>query len=111
MDTDLAGQWRWLLPFEAQSAAAARAHLVDVLAPLGVDKGRIDDSCAVASELLANALRHARPRSQGVMELALVVDESSIRISVSDGGSATLPAWFTRQSLHAEGAASASCTP
>ncbi len=51
----------------------------------------IEDARLVLSELLANALRHARPLPGGTLRVNLTLDDASIRICVVDGGSATLP--------------------
>jgi anti-sigma regulatory factor (Ser/Thr protein kinase) len=51
----------------------------------------VADTRSVVSELLGNALRHARPLSDGGVEVALTIDDASIVVSVSDGGAATVP--------------------
>jgi anti-sigma regulatory factor (Ser/Thr protein kinase) len=57
----------------------------------GIRADIVADSLSVLSELVGNALRHARPRSDGDIEVKLVLDEQSILISVADGGAATVP--------------------
>ncbi len=51
----------------------------------------VDDARIVVSELLGNALRHARPIQDAGLVLTLEVQPDAVRLSVSDGGSATLP--------------------
>lgn len=43
------------------------------------------------SELLANAIRHARPRRDGKVEIDVTVDSEHVRLEVADGGSVTVP--------------------
>jgi anti-sigma regulatory factor (Ser/Thr protein kinase) len=57
----------------------------------GVPQQVVDDARIVVSELLGNALRHARPIQDTGLMLSLEVQPDSVRLSVSDGGSATLP--------------------
>jgi anti-sigma regulatory factor (Ser/Thr protein kinase) len=45
----------------------------------------------VVSELLGNALRHARARMDGGLTVEVAVSADSVTIAVADGGSATLP--------------------
>lgn len=66
----------------------------------GVAQHVIDDARLVVSELLGNALRHARPIPETGLVLTLDVQPDAVRLSVSDGGSATLPTL-----LHAPGLA------
>jgi len=51
----------------------------------------VDDARLVVSELLGNALRHARPIRNAGLVLTLEMQQDAVRLSVSDGGSATLP--------------------
>ncbi len=83
--------WSWMLPFVPASARIARTHVSVVLRHFGMSQQTIDDARMVASELVGNALRHARPLPQGQLLLGLEIDGESVRIFVNDGGSATLP--------------------
>ena len=49
------------LPFAAESAHVAREHLVSWLEGLPIDAEARDDARLVISELIGNAVRHARP--------------------------------------------------
>jgi anti-sigma regulatory factor (Ser/Thr protein kinase) len=57
----------------------------------GMPQRVVDDARIIVSELLGNALRHARPTQDGGLVLSLEVLPDAVRLSVSDGGSATLP--------------------
>jgi anti-sigma regulatory factor (Ser/Thr protein kinase) len=83
--------WSWALPFELTSARAVRGRVADLLDGHGVRPEIVDDACAVMSELVGNSLRHARPRSDGQLEVTLVLDDGSVFVSVADGGAATVP--------------------
>ncbi len=93
------GEWSWLLPFNAVSARAGRGHVTQILRSAGVGPSTIDDACAVLTELLANSVRHARPRPDGQVLVTMVLDNASVSIAVADGGGATVP------NLDASGAA------
>jgi len=80
-----------MLAFSPSSAPTARSCVSDTLRRLGTAQTVIDDARVVVSELLANALRHARPLPTGHLQVGLVVGTGSLRIFVTDGGSATLP--------------------
>jgi serine/threonine-protein kinase RsbW len=83
--------WTWSLPFHLSSVPKARRLASQTLGARGVRSDLVADSLSVVSELVGNALRHARPRTDGDIEVALVLDDESIVISVADGGAATVP--------------------
>lgn len=91
MQAQAIGQWSWLLPFNAVSASAGRAQVTRILRSAGVGQATIDDACAVLSELLANSVRHARPRPDGQVLVTMVLDNASVSVAVADGGGATVP--------------------
>jgi anti-sigma regulatory factor (Ser/Thr protein kinase) len=92
MQTHAVGEWwSWLLPFNARSAGAGRGHVTAILRSEGVAQSTIDDACAVLTELLANAVRHARPRSDGQVLVTMALDNATVSIAVADGGAATVP--------------------
>ena len=78
------------LPFSAESAAVARAQLMEWLDDLG-DRDKRDDARLVVSELVGNAVRHARPLADGTMRIAWDHDDDGINIAVTDGGALTTP--------------------
>jgi hypothetical protein len=79
------------------SAAVIRRNLADDLAAelpgyahrFGPDFP--DDVAAVATELVGNAVRHARPLAGGVIMVEWRAYPDSIEIRVTDGGSAHIP--------------------
>lgn len=73
------------------SVGAARQRLANDLHKRGVPKDVIDDAVLVLSEVLSNALRHARPLGSGKMKVAWDVRAGAVEINVTDGGGATRP--------------------
>lgn len=69
----------------------ARTDVTVALRRYGVAQHVVNDARIVTSELLGNALRHARPIRDTGLVLTLEVQPDAVRLSVSDGGSATLP--------------------
>jgi anti-sigma regulatory factor (Ser/Thr protein kinase) len=84
-------EWSWTLPFELPSARAVRGRVAVLLSGHGVRGELVDDACAVMSELVGNALRHARPRANGRLEVTVGIDAGSVYLSVADGGAGTVP--------------------
>ena len=80
-----------LLPHAPTSAAVARRHVSAMLQRQGVSPDRCDDAALVVSELVGNALRHARPRPDGTLRVAWTLDGHRLRVEVTDGGAATKP--------------------
>jgi len=80
-----------LLPFAASSVGVARRRLVSDLIPAGVGGSAITDAALVLSELLSNALSHGTPLPGSGLRVAWSLDADTVRVSVSDGGGATLP--------------------
>jgi serine/threonine-protein kinase RsbW len=91
IDAATSHTWLWSLPFQADSVPLARRLVAEALSSRRAGPDVTADALAVVSELLANALRHARPLAGGEMELRLVVDDSSVLLAVSDGGAVTVP--------------------
>ena len=79
------------LPFTASSVGVARRHLVSDLIEAGVCTSAVTDTALVVSELLSNALQHARPLPGSGIRVAWELDTGSVRVSVSDGGGPTRP--------------------
>jgi anti-sigma regulatory factor (Ser/Thr protein kinase) len=80
-----------MLPHAASSVAVARRRLSSELTASGVYESVIDDASVIVSELLSNALRHARPLPSGQVRLAWDRNGDLIELEVSDGGSSTEP--------------------
>lgn len=80
-----------LLPHAPTSVSIARRHLSADLFASGVADSIIDDATVIVSELLSNALRHARPLPSGQIRVVWNRRGDSVEVSVSDGGAATEP--------------------
>ncbi|HET7172858.1 MAG TPA: ATP-binding protein [Nocardioidaceae bacterium] len=93
----------WVIPFTPASVRRARTLVTVLLRHNGVAQRIIDDTRVVVSELLGNALRYARPISGGGLRLTLHIDDETVRVEVSDGGSATLPTLLHRHGLSVGG--------
>lgn len=81
-----------LLPHDPTSVGLARHRLGDELAGAGVMSAVVDDAVLISSELLSNALRHARPLPCGNVRMTWrACSDGSVEVSVSDGGASTEP--------------------
>ena len=79
------------LPFSPESAAVARHQLRDWLSDLGAQGELLDDARLVLSELVGNAIRHARPLSDDTLRVGWDRHDAGLDISVTDGGSVSSP--------------------
>ena len=61
------------------------------LTAAGIFDGVVCDAVLVVSELLSNAIRHARPLPGSSLRLAWALTDGAVEIAVTDGGSATRP--------------------
>lgn len=78
------------LPYTPASVSRARREF------LGDVGGRVpaqvcEDALLIMSELLGNALRHARPLPGDTLEVSWEITESGVEIAVTDGGGSTRP--------------------
>jgi anti-sigma regulatory factor (Ser/Thr protein kinase) len=80
-----------LLPAAPASVAVARRRLTEELVADGIFDTAISDAALVISELLSNAIRHARPLPGSWLQVTWVVAGDSVEVAVSDGGSPTRP--------------------
>ncbi|MEV4258237.1 ATP-binding protein [Spirillospora sp. NPDC049652] len=80
-----------LLPHAPSSVAVARRRLGSELGAAGVDASIVDDASVIVSELISNALRHARPLPSGQVRVTWTRRGDVIEIAVSDGGATTEP--------------------
>jgi anti-sigma regulatory factor (Ser/Thr protein kinase) len=80
-----------LLPWAPASVALARQRLTADLDAAGILQAAVGDAALVVSELLSNAIRHARPRPGASLQLAWAVDNGAVEVAVSDGGAPTRP--------------------
>lgn len=51
----------------------------------------VDDANVIVSELLSNALRHARPLPSGELRVTWTRSANEVEVAVSDGGATTEP--------------------
>ena len=80
-----------LLPHTPASVAAARSQISTQLREAGIVPPAIGDAALVVSELLSNAILHARPLPGAQVQLAWLLHGGSLEVAVSDGGSVTRP--------------------
>lgn len=71
-----------LLPRDLSAPGQARLYLVGVLPGLGVHTGAIDSALLIASELVANAVRHGRDGNPRL--LAHFSQDGTLTITVAD---------------------------
>lgn len=84
------------LPYLSTSVAVAREHVSAELTARGASRRIIEDASLVVSELVGNALRHARPLATGQVRLSWERYDRRLELAVTDGGSSTTP---TREPL------------
>ena len=80
-----------LLPCVPSSVAVARGRIAADLRSAGLIGGTIADAALVVSELLSNAILHARPLPDDRVRVAWVLSPAALEMLVSDGGGATRP--------------------
>ncbi|MEQ7126904.1 ATP-binding protein [Actinopolymorpha sp. B11F2] len=80
-----------MLPFEVASARRARRRLGADLRLAGVSPEDAHDALIVLSELVGNALRHARPLPAGTLRVRWTRRSAELEVAVTDGGGATYP--------------------
>jgi serine/threonine-protein kinase RsbW len=79
------------VPWEMRSAVDARRALVSDLRTLEVDATVVDEAEIVISELVANAVRHAKPLADGTIRVHWTVKAGVVEVEVTDGGGPTTP--------------------
>jgi anti-sigma regulatory factor (Ser/Thr protein kinase) len=79
------------LPHAPTSVSAVRRRLCAELRASGVYEEVADDAAVIISELISNALRHARPLPSGDIRVSWTYQTDAIELSVSDGGAMTEP--------------------
>ena len=70
----------------ASSAADARRTVRNAFSQAGLDDETAFDAALIASELVANAVRHARPLPSGHLAVEWTFNPDGYRIAVTDGG-------------------------
>lgn len=77
------------LPHSASAVGVARRRIRCELGALGADRGLLDDVEVVISELLGNAVRHARPIAGGALLVAWRLSGRDVTVKITDGGAPT----------------------
>jgi anti-sigma regulatory factor (Ser/Thr protein kinase) len=80
-----------LLPHAPSSVGQARRRLGADLRAHGVGEAAICDATLVLSELMSNAVRHARPLPGEQIRVAWALSDGTLELTVSDGGGPTQP--------------------
>ncbi|WP_084219525.1 ATP-binding protein [Spirillospora albida] len=80
-----------LLPHAPSSVSVARKRLSSELVASGVYDSVVDDATVIVSELISNALRHARPLPSGQVRVCWARRGDLLELEVSDGGASTEP--------------------
>lgn len=79
-------------PHTSASVTSARRRIAADLDKRGVPREVVHDAVLVLSEILSNALRHARPLGgSGKIRVSWDVRAGAVEIEVTDGGGATRP--------------------
>lgn len=95
MATSTAGERTAELVSAPSSVTAARHLVRDDLVARGLPSRVVDDALVVVTELVGNAVRHARPlrstNRSGVIILRWDVADEQVRIDVTDGGGTKRP--------------------
>ena len=79
------------LPFTPASVSVARLRLKTWMNDVGGSSEAVENARVVISELVANSVRHAQPLSDGRIHVSWTLEDRSLQLSVSDGGSGTRP--------------------
>jgi anti-sigma regulatory factor (Ser/Thr protein kinase) len=81
------------LPHAPASVSMARRQLNRDLHAWGVPDNVADDAAVIVSELLSNALRHARPLpdTDGQIKVSWLKVGDTVELAVTDGGAITQP--------------------
>lgn len=79
------------VPWSASSVSQVRRTLVEDLRSRGIAMVTVDESEIVVSELVSNAIRHARPLGDGQLRVHWKVKAGVVEVEVTDGGGDTVP--------------------
>lgn len=80
-----------------------RRAMVENLREHAVPEPWVRDAEIVVSELLTNAMRHARPLFDGTIRVRWKISAESVEVEVTDGGSVTVPVLRPRTSWNTSG--------
>lgn len=79
------------IPWAPSAAPRIRRALVEDLVAREIPAAVVDEAEIVVSELVANAIRHARPLADGAIRVHWKVKNNVVEVEVSDGGGPTIP--------------------
>jgi anti-sigma regulatory factor (Ser/Thr protein kinase) len=79
------------VPWSMSSEVDVRRAVVLELHALEVDTTIVDEAEIVLSELVANAVRHAKPLPDGTIRVSWTVRAGVVEVEVADGGGPTTP--------------------
>lgn len=79
------------VPRDSMMVSRTRRAMVEDLRARDVPEPWVRDAEIVLSELLTNAMRHARPLSDGTVRVRWKISPESVEVEVTDGGSGTVP--------------------
>ena len=79
------------VPADASSVGKIRKEIVADLDTRDLPEELVGEAEIVASELLTNAVRHARPLSDGTIRVRWKIRADVVEVEVTDGGGATVP--------------------
>jgi len=91
------------VPWRQSSGRDARRAVVSSLRDLNVDETVVDEAEIVISELVANAVRHAKPLPDGTIRVNWTVRAGVVEVEVTDGGGPTIPRPAPRSPMAAQG--------
>ena len=91
MTAPLQGPVSMSVPFTPQSAGSVRAALASWLDHRGSAPEVVEEARLVATELVGNAVRHASPLRNGTVLVRWQEEDSTLVLSVCDGGGQTRP--------------------
>ncbi len=78
-------------PWQAASVARVRKAVVADLMARAFPRDLVDEAEIVTSELVSNAIRHARPLVDGTVRVRWKVKGETVEVEVTDGGGETPP--------------------
>ena len=93
------------LPFVMSTPGVARTRLAAFLTVHRASAGVIDDALIVISEMIANAVSHGVPTSDGTIEITWAINGDLLELSVHDAGEGghLKPVDFDEDSLSGRG--------
>lgn len=91
------------VPWKLSSGRDARHALASALRADDVDATVVGEAEIVISELVGNAVRHAKPLPDGTIRVSWTVRGGVVEVEVADGGGPTIPRPAPRSLLAANG--------